>query len=284
MEYYKQLRKMAASMNHDSFKLCMRNFFLYYHLKAAAKEKIDDGLESFVIETIAHHWGYSNNYDESLWKYTERYLHFIESSKNKNHILNEVSLAIANREKQDEFFQNENHFYIIRDESIRKLSKSGEVFIDLENENNQSIYPSNSFKNRLIYEKLEIDTLKTFKSISKILGPKWAIILRVSGGMCTWNGRDFGLEPFVQLTTARVEGDILYNEEVCLAQCALPVTLDLIYEMADDLASHSDEAYHTPQFYEMKKIISSHYLKEELDRKLSVKEPSTSSRGMTAKI
>lgn len=284
MEYYKQLRRIAASMNHDSFKLCMRNFFLQYHLKAELEEKIDDGLESFVIETIAHHWGYSHNYDESLWKYTERYFDFIETSKNKNHILNEVSLAVANREKQDNFLVNETHYYIINDGSIMMASKKGEFLMDPKNEKTQSIYPSNSFKNRFIYEKLEMDTLKTFGSLINILGPKWAIILKVSGGMCTWNGRDFGLEPFVQLTTARVEGDTLYNEEVCLAQCALPVTLDLIYEMADDLASHSDEAYHAPQFYEMKKIISSHYLKEELDRKLSVKGQPASSRGMTAKI
>lgn len=282
MENFKHLRKVSASMNHEKFKLFMLKALMVYHKSLELEVPIGNGIESLIVETLAHHWGYAASFNDQIDEFAQKFVSFVMESKNKNQILNELNNGMESRKRQDYFLTNHKHYYIIKKGSVNLITPTGNVEINCEKF--QSSYPSNSFKNRLIYEKLEVKTLETFKEITQILDDTWAILLVIGGGMCSWNDRDFGLEPSVQICTARVEGGMLFNEEVCLAKCALPVTLNMIYTVADDLACHPDEDYRTPQFYEMKRIVSSHYLKEDLTARLPVKESTASSRGRAAKI
>jgi hypothetical protein len=282
MEFIKELRTIAASMNRKKFtEYLQKTLYEYYEYTKSGKEN-EDTLTTFIVESIAHDFCYKNTFCEKFEEFSLKYSLFI-SCFNKKMIVDTIIQAYFDRCKQDKFLKEHKHTYVVNYGHSYILEPNNIIRI---NKNKfKSRYPQGAFMNSFIYDKLELETLTEIEKVSKTLGPSWCILLKIAGSTCTRNGRNFGLEPHVQFATVRTDDmEEFYDYELCPAESSLPVSLEFFLDLADQLASHPDESYRTPQFSELKRIVSSHYLKEDLTKKLPVKSPAASSTGRALKI
>lgn len=64
----------------------------------------------------------------------------------------------------------------------------------------------------------------------------------------------------------------MYDEETNMAVIGLPLTFNRLFEVVNNLGSESNEVYHAPQLQHIKRMLASHFMKEEMDKTLPSKE------------
>lgn len=268
MEFIKELRSIAASMNHAKFEDYLSETLIDYYAYVYSGEVKPDTITTFIIDSLAHYWGYTDSFNAKFDEFSLKYENFIKEKK-KGTIVDTITKAYFARCKQDDFLKKHEHNYIVRS-GISLVVKDDE-FIKIDKENFISNYPRGAFKKSSYFDKLELETLTTLEEITKILDPSWCIMMKIRGNSCIRSGRDLGLEPCAYFATAKTDGYDFYDREICHASCTLPVSLELFFEMAEELQALPDERFRSPQFCEMKRIVCSHYLKEDLTKRLPVK-------------
>jgi hypothetical protein len=268
MEYIKELRSIAASMNHAKFEDYLSDTLLEYFAYVYPAEVKDDTLTTFIVDSLAHYWGYTDSFNAKFDEFSFKYENFIKVNK-KRTIVDTITKAHFARCKQDDFLKKHEHIYIVSS-GVSSVLKDDEL-IEIDKENFVSNYPRGAFRKSSFFDKLELETLATLEEVTKILDPSWCIIMKIRGSSCIRSGRDFGLEPCAYFATAKTDGYDFYDRETCHASCTLPVSLELFFEMAEELESLPDERFRSPQFCEMKRIVCSHYLKEDLNKRLPVR-------------
>lgn len=233
-----------------------------------------------IIDALAHFWGHIDYFSENKGAFSDNIKELIDNSKNKNDILKELVKAIENREIQNEFMKSNTRVYIVRNGEARLININDGTDMAFSESTMAEIYPDGCFKNYKFYRQAEQETIETFTVISSIIGKNWAFVLPIKSAASEIFGRNLGLIPTVHITTARMDGDDMCDEEDSFAYLGMPVNLERLYAVIDDLADQPDEVYHGPQLQHIKQMLDSHFLNEELSKALSIKEAANSPHNM----
>jgi hypothetical protein len=225
-----------------------------------------------MMDLLAHYWGYADN---SIYKdtdFSDKFTSFLSAAAKKSSIVVEIIKAYENKIAQDKFFENNPRIYSIHDGHVKIMNHKTEGPIDFSSNSLNLFYKKASFKHCEHYLSVENESIETLKEASKIIGEKWSFMLIVDSIDYSFEGRDLGKIPTLRIGTAKMDGEYLYDQETALVQIGLPLTMDRFFRVADELASSSNEVYHSPQLQHIKRMLASHFMKEELDKTLPSKE------------
>lgn len=225
-----------------------------------------------MTDLLAHYWGYIDNSIYTEKDFSENFTSFLESSEKKSTIVKEIVKAYENKIAQDKFFENNPRIYSMHNGHVKIMNYKTEEPIDFSSDLLNLFYKKGIFKHCEHYLSVENESIETLKEASKIIGEKWSFMLIVDSIDYEFEGRDVGKIPTMRIGTAKVDGEYMYDEETVLAQIGLPLTMDRFFRVADELASSSNEVYHSPQLQHIKRMLASHFMKEELDKTLPSKE------------
>ena len=225
-----------------------------------------------MMDLLAHYWGYIDNSIYKEMDFSEKFTSFLESSEKKSTILKEIVKAYENKIAQDKFFENNTRVYSMHNGQVKLMSNKSDEPVEFSSNLLNQFYKKGCFKHSEHYLNVENESIKTLKDASEIIGEKWSFMLIVDSIDYEFEGRDLGKIPTVRIGTAKMDGEYMYDQETVLAQVGLPLTMDRLFRVADELTNSSNEVYHCPQLQHIKRMLASHFMKEELDKTLPSKE------------